>query len=105
TEGVLMENPEDAINKLNLLKAYGIQIAMDDFGVGYSSLLYLKNFPIDTIKIDRSFINEITHDSKVQTIISAIVNLAHELGLKVTAEGVETEQQLTSLKELSCDFV
>jgi EAL domain-containing protein (putative c-di-GMP-specific phosphodiesterase class I) len=99
-----MENPNEAAKKLKQLKEVGVQIAMDDFGTEFSSLYYLSKFPIDVIKIDRLFIKDIEYDAKVRTIIRSIVSLAHDLGLKVTAEGVETKKQLAFLKEISCDF-
>ncbi len=99
-----MDNPQEATEKLRQLKEAGLQIAMDDFGTGFSSLYYLKNFPIDVIKVDRSFIKDIEKDAKIRAIIESIVSLAHNLDLKVTAEGVETEDQLAFLMETSCDF-
>src|SRR2546425_2934204 len=82
-----------------------IQIAMDDFGSGYSSLSYLKRFPIDRLKIDQSFVREATANSTDAAIIMAIVTLAQNLSLKVIAEGVETEEQLTLLRRLGCDEI
>jgi EAL domain-containing protein (putative c-di-GMP-specific phosphodiesterase class I) len=97
TESMLMENMEATITDLNTLKSMGIHIAIDDFGTGYSSLSYLKRFPIDTLKIDRSFVKDITTETDDKAIIIAIIALAQSLNLKVIAEGVETEQQLSFL--------
>jgi len=105
TEGILMDNRVETINKLKRLKEYGIRLAIDDFGTQYSSLSYLKNYPFDILKIDRLFIKDIETDIKARTIIHLIVQLGHRLGMKVTAEGVETEYQLEFLKEISCDYV
>ena len=88
---------------LNRLKEMGIKIAMDDFGTGYSSLSYLKRFPLDMLKIDRTFVKGIPNDRDDAAIISAIVALAHNLELMVIAEGVETEDQLMFLRSLKCD--
>jgi EAL domain-containing protein (putative c-di-GMP-specific phosphodiesterase class I) len=88
---------------LNSLKELGVGLAIDDFGTGYSSLSRLKDFPVDRLKIDRSFIIDMTEDSDHQAISSAIVRLGHALGLKVIAEGVETPAQLDILKNLGCD--
>jgi EAL domain-containing protein (putative c-di-GMP-specific phosphodiesterase class I) len=90
---------------LNKLKSIGVQIVIDDFGTGYSSLAYLKRFPIDTLKVDRSFIRDIPADSGDMKITRAIVAMAHGLRLKVVAEGVETAEQLKYLGSLSCDAV
>jgi EAL domain-containing protein (putative c-di-GMP-specific phosphodiesterase class I) len=103
TESVLMKEAETAANALQNLKAFGVQISMDDFGTGYSSLAYLKRFPLDVLKIDRTFIRDVTSDADDATITVAMINLAHSLGLKVIAEGVETSAQLEFLKEHGCD--
>ncbi|MBD8068681.1 EAL domain-containing protein [Bacillus sp. PS06] len=92
-----------ALRVLEELKAIGISISMDDFGTGYSSLSYLKQFPIDYLKIDRSFVKDILKDVNDKNIVKAIITLAHNLHLKVIAEGVETEEQLTFLKNNNCD--
>jgi diguanylate cyclase (GGDEF)-like protein len=105
TESVVMANGECAVAVLEKLKHIGVQIAIDDFGTGYSSLAYLKRFPIDTLKVDRSFIRDIPADSGDMKITRAIVAMAHSLRLKVVAEGVETAEQLQFLRSLSCDAV
>jgi EAL domain-containing protein (putative c-di-GMP-specific phosphodiesterase class I) len=103
TESVLMKEAETAASTLGNLKAFGVQISMDDFGTGYSSLAYLKRFPLDVLKIDRAFIRDVTSDADDATITVAMINLAHSLGLKVVAEGVETSAQLEFLKAHGCD--
>ena len=94
---------EATIVTLQSLKSFGVRLEMDDFGTGYSSLRYLSRFPIDTVKIDQAFVRGISKNSEDRAIIQSIVALAHNLGLGVTAEGVETEEQLEFLKELGCD--
>ena len=103
TEGSIMKNAERAIVTLRKLKEMQIQIAIDDFGSGYSSLSYLKRFPIDRLKIDQSFVRDATSDPTDAAIIMAIITLAQNLRLKVIAEGVETEEQLRFLRLLRCD--
>ncbi len=103
TESVVMSNARENITLLKRLKEIGVGIAIDDFGTGYSSLSYLKRFPIDSIKIDRSFIRDIENDPDDKIITSTIVSMAHSLGLKAIAEGVETAQQLNFLRETGCD--
>ncbi len=103
TESVTMENPEHAASLLKQLKALGIRLAIDDFGTGYSSLSYLKRFPIDNVKIDRSFIKDIPEDEDDVAITQAVIAMAHSLRLKVIAEGVESEQHVTFLHEHGCD--
>lgn len=105
TEAILMENTKDTVEKLNQLKTLGVKIYIDDFGTGYTSINYLKHFPIDVLKIDQSFIKNITTDQTDQAIIAAIIALGHRLGMKVIAEGVETEEQLRCVTQLSCDFI
>ena len=87
---------------LNQLRALGIHIALDDFGTGYSSLQYLQRFPFDKIKIDRSFVKEVTHNSSSASIIRAVVSIAADRNMITTAEGVETEQQRETVQSLGC---
>lgn len=103
TETVLLEKTVDNLDTLNTLNVLGIKISLDDFGTSYSSLGYLKNFPFDTLKIDRYFIADVELDSKSQTIVRSILGLAHGLGMNVTAEGVETAAQARWLTAKGCD--
>jgi EAL domain-containing protein (putative c-di-GMP-specific phosphodiesterase class I) len=103
TESAIMQNGELTIFILNRLRSIGLRIAVDDFGTGYSSLSYLKRFPVDVLKIDRSFVKDIPEDSDDSAITKAIIAMGHSLGLKVVAEGVETEQQLQFLLRNGCD--
>jgi diguanylate cyclase (GGDEF)-like protein/PAS domain S-box-containing protein len=103
TESMVMPNAEEAVSTLRKLKAMGVRISLDDFGTGYSSLSYLKRFPLDTLKIDRSFMKDIVSDPDSMAITRAIIAMGHSLSLKVIAEGVETEEQLAFLKEQGCD--
>ncbi|MFK8067969.1 MAG: EAL domain-containing protein [Gammaproteobacteria bacterium] len=104
TESVLIKKETIVEEILNELKDLGVQLALDDFGTGYSSLSYLQNYPFDHIKIDKSFVLDILTDSNDEKIIKGIIALAHSLGLKVTAEGVESEGALKVLKKYECDF-
>jgi diguanylate cyclase (GGDEF)-like protein len=103
TESLMMDNPEQAATVLRKLKALGIKFAIDDFGTGYSSLSYLKRFPIDHVKIDRSFIKDIPGDADDVSITKAIIAMAHNLRLAVIAEGVETVEQAELLRQLRCE--
>ena len=103
TESTIMRDPDEAITILYILKNMGVKISIDDFGTGYSSLNYLKRIPLDSLKIDRSFVMHIESSASDQAIIKAIIALAHSLGLNVIAEGVETDRQLTFLREWGCD--
>jgi diguanylate cyclase (GGDEF)-like protein/PAS domain S-box-containing protein len=103
TESVLMDDPESALGTLTALKHLGIRLAIDDFGTGYSSLSYLRRFPIDALKIDRSFVRGLGHDDDDAAVVRLIIHLARDLGLVVMAEGVETEEQLEELISLGCD--
>ncbi|HEU5459660.1 MAG TPA: EAL domain-containing protein [Pyrinomonadaceae bacterium] len=105
TESSIMKDPEQAIEKLHELKLMGIKVAIDDFGTGYSSLNYLKRFPIDTLKIDKSFVADVCKDPHDTAIVRAIINLGHALDVTVVAEGVETKEQLQYLSALECDVV
>lgn len=103
TESLLMTDREVAVQALSELRIQGINISIDDFGTGYSSLGRLKSLPLDTLKIDRTFITDVTTDPNSASLVLALVTLAHNLGLKVIAEGVETEEQLKFLKLIRCD--
>jgi EAL domain-containing protein (putative c-di-GMP-specific phosphodiesterase class I) len=103
TESILMENAEAATNLFLALRKRNIQLSIDDFGTGYSSLSYLHRFPLDILKIDRSFVSRIGEKGENLEIVRAITTLAHNLGMRVTAEGVETEHQLEPLKILQCE--
>ncbi|HSY95151.1 MAG TPA: EAL domain-containing protein [Steroidobacteraceae bacterium] len=103
TESVLMKRPEYAESILKKLRARGVQVAVDDFGTGYSSLSYLTKFSIDTIKIDQSFVRKITSNPKEATIVTAVVSLARSLNMRVVAEGVETQEELSFLQAHQCE--
>ncbi|SEA01299.1 PAS domain S-box-containing protein/diguanylate cyclase (GGDEF) domain-containing protein [Desulfuromusa kysingii] len=105
TESILMENVEKAQQILHQLKAMGVTLAIDDFGTGYSSLSYLRTFPIDRLKIDRSFVQRITTHHNDAAIINAIIALGHSIGVKLVAEGVEQKGEMISLQENQCDEV
>lgn len=105
TESTIMERLEETTLTLKRLKNMGAHISIDDFGTGYSSLMYLKTFPIDCVKIDKSFVNDVTTDPDDQAITHAIISMAHSLKLEVVAEGVETKEQLEILKSQSCDII
>ncbi|MCU0524482.1 MAG: GGDEF and EAL domain-containing protein [Elainella sp. Prado103] len=104
TESVLMSHAESAITTLSQLKELGIQLAIDDFGTGYSSLSYLHRFPIDTLKVDRAFIQRVDVDGEQLAIVRTIITLAWNLGMEVVAEGVETPKQLAQLRSLRCEY-
>ena len=103
TETAVMNNPEDAARNLRALKQLGVQLSLDDFGTGYSSLAQLKRFPFDFVKIDRSFVSGVDSNAEDAAIVAAIIAMAHSLGMRVVAEGVETEAQLSVLRALRCD--
>lgn len=103
TESALMENEDTVVQVLDDLRGLGIRLAIDDFGTGYSSLAYLKRFPLDVLKIDKKFIDDIPHSKDDMAIATAIIGIAHTLGFKVLAEGVETAQQLDFLRQQRCD--
>ena len=100
-----MDDPASATEILKQLKNMGIGLSIDDFGMGYSSLQYLKRFPIDNLKIDSHFIKDLVTDSEDRAIVSAIITMGHSMHLEVIAEGVETQQQLEYLRIEGCDFV
>lgn len=105
TESVLIDNFKEVTEKLKLLREYGIRISLDDFGTGYSSLSYLKRLPIDTLKIDKSFIDAMLDDNNARIIIDSIVHMVKKLGFETIAEGVETEEQFEYLKLIECDCI
>jgi diguanylate cyclase (GGDEF)-like protein/PAS domain S-box-containing protein len=104
TESVLMDNADSAVAKLSQLRKLGVQVYIDDFGTGYSSLSYLQRLPVDTLKIDRTFISQLGLQAESVEIVSAIITLARNLGMSVAAEGVETAEQAEGLKALDCEY-
>ncbi len=105
TESMVMQNAEQTTHVLNELRKIGVTLAIDDFGTGYSSLVYLKRLPIDTLKIDKEFIGDLTKDPDDEAITATVITMGHSLGLNVIAEGVESEQQLSYLREQGCDEI
>ena len=105
TESVFIDDFDEMIEKISALREYGIRISLDDFGMGYSSLSYLKNLPIDTLKIDKSFIDTAITDNSTGIITESVVNMVKKLGLETIAEGVENEDQMEFLKRISCDNI
>jgi EAL domain-containing protein (putative c-di-GMP-specific phosphodiesterase class I) len=105
TESALLNNSAATLEVLRGLRALGVRISMDDFGTGYSSLSYLRSFPFDKIKIDQSFVHDLEHSADSAAIVGAIVGLGRGLGMRVTAEGVETAGQLARLRTAGCDEV
>ncbi|MDC7218301.1 MAG: EAL domain-containing protein [Spirochaetales bacterium] len=105
TENIFIVETEKILTQLNILSEHGIKILLDDFGTGYSSLSYLQKFPIDTVKIDKSFVFGLHSDKNALSLIKAIINMAHSLNKTVIAEGVETKEQLEILQGLNCDYV
>jgi EAL domain-containing protein (putative c-di-GMP-specific phosphodiesterase class I) len=105
TESVLMQEPEAAAATLAELRSQQVRICIDDFGTGYSSLSYLLRFPVQTLKIDRSFVSELARDRRHAEMVKTIVVLARNLGMDVVAEGVETDDQLAQLAAMDCDYV
>jgi diguanylate cyclase (GGDEF)-like protein/PAS domain S-box-containing protein len=103
TESLFMKRPEEIFDTLQSLRSLGLRIAVDDFGTGYSSLAYLRRFPIDTLKIDRTFVKQMDNDHASRAIIAAILALSRELGLRTIAEGVETGAEIAALADLGCD--
>ncbi|HEY2928181.1 MAG TPA: EAL domain-containing protein [Albitalea sp.] len=105
TESAMMQDPTHAAALLHEVRDMGVRLAIDDFGTGYSSLSYLKRFPLSTVKIDRSFVNDVTHNDSAAALINGIIGLAHGMGMKVVAEGVETAEQLAYLCSHDCDQI
>ena len=105
TESVLIDDFEQVVEKLHVIKDYGIKISLDDFGTGFSSLSYLKGLPIDTLKIDKSFIDTVIDDESTQVITESIVSMVKKLGYETVAEGVETKEQFEYLKKIECDNI
>ena len=103
TESIIMDDVEAAIDIMKTIKSRGIHLAIDDFGTGYSSLAYLKRFPIDVLKVDRSFVMDIPEDKTDMAITSAVIAMAHKLSMRVVAEGIETQEQLDFLRDNGCD--
>lgn len=104
TENLLMQATEDVHRKLQGFRSSGLQLALDDFGTGYSSFSYLQKFDIDYLKIDRSFVHDLTREGNNRVLCEAMIDMAHKLGLRVIAEGIETEEQCALLKAVGCDF-
>jgi len=102
TESALMQREEETAAMLHLLRAMGLRLAIDDFGTGYSSLSYLKRFPIDVLKIDKSFVDDLPFDADDMAIVTAIIAMGHALGFQVLAEGTERIEQIEFLKERGC---
>ena len=105
TESVLIDDFDQVVEKLHVIKDYGIKISLDDFGTGFSSLSYLKGLPIDTLKIDKSFIDTVIDDESTQVITESIVYMVKKLGYETVAEGVETKEQFEYLKKIECDNI
>ncbi|EAZ99446.1 putative bifunctional diguanylate cyclase/phosphodiesterase [Marinobacter sp. ELB17] len=105
TESVNLADAQQALSTLREVRSLGVQVALDDFGTGYSSVSYLRDFPFDRIKIDRSFVRDVDTSSTTQAIIRAVVDLSHSLGMKTTVEGIETSQQLQIVQQLGCSEV
>lgn len=104
TETLLVEDPAHAARALSKIKETGVSIAIDDFGTGYSSLSYLHQFPLDTLKIDREFVNNMDHNANSRQIVQSIAQLAHSLDMNIVAEGIETRDQMAALKDLGCQY-
>jgi EAL domain-containing protein (putative c-di-GMP-specific phosphodiesterase class I) len=104
TESMIVEDATSTSAMLSELRALGVQVQIDDFGTGYSSLGYLQRLPIDTLKIDRTFVSRIGNNGSGAEIVQTIMALAHDLGMKVVAEGIETDEQLSKLQSMDCEF-
>ncbi len=105
TENLLVQDMESAVTVLEQIRSLGVKVSMDDYGTGYSSLAYMKELPVDTLKIDRCFIENLETESADRAIVNSTIVLARHLGMKVLAEGVETEAQLQTLQAFSCDEI
>ena len=105
TESIVMDRPEQTALMLDVIKNLGVTLSIDDFGTGYSSLSYLRRLPVDILKVDQSFVRELETDENTAAIAKAIVSMAHNLKLKVVAEGVETIEQLEFFKQLKCEII
>ena len=105
TESVLIENFKEITEKMSILRDYGVRISLDDFGTGYSSLSYLMGLPIDTLKIDKSFIDTSITDENTKVIMESIIVMAKKLGFETIAEGVETKEQFDYLEEIGCECI
>ncbi len=105
TESQVMRNPEYAVGVLQALRALGVRVSIDDFGTGHSSFAYLRQFPLDALKIDRAFVRELAGDRRDRAIVETIAHLAHGLGLEVVAEGIETERQAEITREIGVDLL
>ena len=105
TESIMIESAEKASDCLKELKEMGVKIAIDDFGTGYSSLSYLNSFPIDLLKVDKSFIDIMNESDSSKQYVEAIISLGHIMGFEVIAEGVEEEAQLETLRSINCDYI
>ena len=103
TESAMMRDPAASLEIMKTFRAMDIHLVVDDFGTGYSSLSYLKRFPVDTLKVDKSFVDGLGKDPESTAIVTAILSLARSLGMKVIAEGIETQEQMTYLQGLNCD--
>ncbi len=104
TESAIMENPSNSVEVLEGIKRMGIKISVDDFGIAFSSLSYLQRIPLDTLKVDRFFIEDVVNPYEDKPIIKAIINLGHTLGLEVIVEGIETKEQLEFIKNNGCNL-
>jgi EAL domain-containing protein (putative c-di-GMP-specific phosphodiesterase class I) len=105
TEGILVNNPTIAERKLRKLKEFGFSLSLDDFGTGFSSIGYLRQFPFDVLKIDRSFVKDIGLNADANALVQSLVSLGDALGLSVVAEGIETEEQLKLLRLVQCEYI
>jgi EAL domain-containing protein (putative c-di-GMP-specific phosphodiesterase class I) len=103
TESVMMRNVEAVISVIGVLKDLGVEVHIDDFGTGYSSLSYLHRLPFDALKVDRVFVSRLPDDAEADLLVRTIIDLAHNLGRRVVAEGIETEAQLARLRQLGCE--